>query len=321
MWKPSIKLCWLSSCSLGPDGWWKKLWLLQIPSKIKIFAWRAFKDILPTLAVLFKRDITGTACCSYCTDAVENVDHVLWSCVRIQSSWQTCPLFSVINALSPCSFMDRVVKVESLGGKNVVLQFIVAAWFAWNDRNLFVFGGKFQGRGDCWNRAAGFLFSYRGADVAVHNSHPMLVEKGCWVKPGPDIFKLNVDAAVVKGNDCFGMGIVIRDDSGMPVLAASVFELGCVSAEIAEAKAILEGFRMAAERNMFPLEIESDALNVVRLCRQEDFTRSDLDNVIQDIQELLFLHSSASIRFIPRDLNCMADTLAKNALRLNCSSV
>ncbi|KAL5790705.1 hypothetical protein ACOSQ2_005593 [Xanthoceras sorbifolium] len=40
------------------------------------------------------------------------------------------------------------------------------------------------GRGDCWNRAAGFLFSYRGAAVAVHNSHPMLVEKGCWVKPG-----------------------------------------------------------------------------------------------------------------------------------------
>ncbi|KAL5747668.1 hypothetical protein ACOSP7_024681 [Xanthoceras sorbifolium] len=49
--------------------------------------------------------------------------------------------FSVVTALSPCNFLDRVVK---LGGKDSVLQFIVAAWLAWNDRNQFVLVASFR---------------------------------------------------------------------------------------------------------------------------------------------------------------------------------
>lgn len=36
------------SCSIGPLGWWKRLWSLRLPSKVRIFCWKACRGILPT---------------------------------------------------------------------------------------------------------------------------------------------------------------------------------------------------------------------------------------------------------------------------------
>ena len=45
--------------SSGPTGQfvWAKLWNLHVPTKIKVFGWRACQDILPTRANLVKRKI------------------------------------------------------------------------------------------------------------------------------------------------------------------------------------------------------------------------------------------------------------------------
>ncbi|KAK0602120.1 hypothetical protein LWI29_030528 [Acer saccharum] len=46
-----------ASYSTGFHSWWKRLWLLNLPNKIKIFCWKACKEILPTKLLLFKRNI------------------------------------------------------------------------------------------------------------------------------------------------------------------------------------------------------------------------------------------------------------------------
>ena len=45
---------------------WRKLWHLHIPSKIKIFAWRACIDALPTMVNLHKRGIGTCDLCPSC---------------------------------------------------------------------------------------------------------------------------------------------------------------------------------------------------------------------------------------------------------------
>ncbi|TXG57539.1 hypothetical protein EZV62_015368 [Acer yangbiense] len=99
-------------------------------------------------------------------------------------------------------------------------------------------------------------------------------------------FKVNIDVALDLGRGRFGAGIVIRDNIGRILKAAALFFDGRVSADIAEAKAIYEGLLLAKKSGLHHLSIESDSLNVVRLCKGEITTRSDVFNVISDIQIL-----------------------------------
>lgn len=44
-------------------SFWKKLWKVRVPHKVKHFAWRAAKDILPTKANLVQRHVLGDGTC------------------------------------------------------------------------------------------------------------------------------------------------------------------------------------------------------------------------------------------------------------------
>jgi len=59
---------------------WKKLWSLHLPPKVKSFAWRACKDILPTKANLGKRKVEVDLLCDRCGMEPESTIHVLKSC-------------------------------------------------------------------------------------------------------------------------------------------------------------------------------------------------------------------------------------------------
>ncbi|KAL5792682.1 hypothetical protein ACOSP7_001276 [Xanthoceras sorbifolium] len=74
----------LSSFS-GPSPWWKKLWGLNLPSKIKILCWKASKGILSTKTLLWKRGIFPSYFCDCCGLEPESIDHALWGCSKVLS--------------------------------------------------------------------------------------------------------------------------------------------------------------------------------------------------------------------------------------------
>ena len=47
---------------------------------MKMFLWRALKNILPTEENLFKRRVLEDAICMFCNQEVESTRHVLWDC-------------------------------------------------------------------------------------------------------------------------------------------------------------------------------------------------------------------------------------------------
>ncbi|KAL5818508.1 hypothetical protein ACOSQ4_022350 [Xanthoceras sorbifolium] len=75
----------LASSFNGALKVWKHLWKLNDPNKIKVFAWRACKEILPTNLNLSKKGIPVSHLCSFCGLALESSDHALWGCSRLKS--------------------------------------------------------------------------------------------------------------------------------------------------------------------------------------------------------------------------------------------
>jgi hypothetical protein len=76
---------------------WKTLWKLQIPSKIKIFIWRALHVIIPLKCVMANRHIGNSSECSICKQGPEDIQHLLFMCPTAQDLWTQLGLQDVIS--------------------------------------------------------------------------------------------------------------------------------------------------------------------------------------------------------------------------------
>ncbi|KAL5843763.1 hypothetical protein ACOSQ4_009721 [Xanthoceras sorbifolium] len=99
---------------------------------------------------------------------------------------------------------------------------------------------------------------------------------------------MNVYAAINKSSGQIGIGVVVRNSFGNLVLAAGFSSLNVVDTTVAEAKAIMVGAQLAVSRGLLPLCIESDALNVVNLCKGFSSTRNDLGSNSSTVWVLAF---------------------------------
>ncbi|KAA3474875.1 reverse transcriptase [Gossypium australe] len=68
---------------------YKFLWALQIPTKIKIHIWRLFNNFLPHLCNLARRTLSVEIICPLCKKGPEDADHLMWSCEILQSIWKS----------------------------------------------------------------------------------------------------------------------------------------------------------------------------------------------------------------------------------------
>ncbi|KAL5798070.1 hypothetical protein ACOSQ2_002890 [Xanthoceras sorbifolium] len=319
--KSAYRLALKDSCYDSPSGsrapspWWKKLWTLQIPSKIKIFYWRACREALPTRGCLFKRGIGDSNLCPFCSRVPESVDHALWGCKASRSYWKECPFFSELNSLRSVDFFDRFVWVFSCCSLKQVLCFVVGSWFAWSDRNLRIHNVLPPPVSDLWSKALCFVDS-----SLLSIQVPLQVESANrsvprWSPPSAG-FKFNVDAASGK----FGVGIVARDQWGCLKSTATLIFLSFFSVAVAEARAVFEGFKLAVSSSLSPFFVESNSLEIVKLCGGFSSTRCEVDSIVQDIL-FHFGCFTDSLAFVSRNCNNVAHCLAKWALRSSSNSV
>jgi hypothetical protein len=66
------------SSALNPV--WKTLWKMQVPGKVKIFAWHALHGILPLKSIMVNRHIGTSGQCPICSLQEEDVMHLLFQC-------------------------------------------------------------------------------------------------------------------------------------------------------------------------------------------------------------------------------------------------
>uniref|UniRef100_A0A8R7PLG1 Reverse transcriptase zinc-binding domain-containing protein n=1 Tax=Triticum urartu TaxID=4572 RepID=A0A8R7PLG1_TRIUA len=127
-----------------PNPIWDILWKLKVPSKIKIFIWKALHGTVSGKAVLAARYIPVSLQCPVCSTGLEDICHLLFTCPRARCIWEALGLHDVIkNAL----IVDRSGSVvfeyilcnqnrqsPILGTLGLQESIVAACWYIWWQR-------------------------------------------------------------------------------------------------------------------------------------------------------------------------------------------
>ena len=119
---------------------------MQVPNKVKHFAWKACRDILATKENLWKRNITKDNLCESCGKAPKTICHIFWFCDRAKEVWLSSKLIMPFEISPSWKFIDAMWKLQKWSDEcpGLVERTIMVCWGIWKQRNEVKHGGVSQ---------------------------------------------------------------------------------------------------------------------------------------------------------------------------------
>lgn len=151
---------------------WRKLWRLNVPTKVHMFLWQACSNVLPTRENLHKRKVQVDPHCAICCQQPESVGHLLWECPLARNVWALCR-----GGIQKCtnSNCDFFLLFQALVEKLLVGELerrVVTTWAVWNVRNKYYFKKTQTHLEGILSEALGFLQEYQMLMAAQHTPKP-----------------------------------------------------------------------------------------------------------------------------------------------------
>ena len=128
-----------SSNAENQKKFWRWLWQLRMPNKIKNFVWRASNEALPTKMNLYHRHITESAICDLCGEFHEDSVHAIWSCKEVAGVWSSLEWFRQYAPVQPVNFRELLARFMQSNEDFKAEIFAIAGWLVWNRRNAIHF--------------------------------------------------------------------------------------------------------------------------------------------------------------------------------------
>ncbi|KAL3813976.1 hypothetical protein ACJIZ3_015244 [Penstemon smallii] len=291
---------------------WKWLWSIKLPNKIKIFLWRACRNLLPTRSNLVKRKIIDVDKCVICGSDTEDVIHCLLSCQLARQVW----------ALSGLSWRNYNWEGSDVRGWMLSLKSkmdakdfnlgVLLCWSIWHARNKLFFEGNVPDAMAIISFARIYLEELQQPNYSI--LAPVVETNRAenqWRPPDPQVIKLNFDASVNNVDGCCGIGVIARSNSGECVGWQSICIKQPLDPTAAEAKGALMAVEFALARNWNKVILEGDSSVVISAIRSELASRADYGSIIDDIREFASSFGLFQVRHIRREGNSVAHEIAK----------
>ncbi|XP_062089159.1 uncharacterized protein LOC133795722 [Humulus lupulus] len=261
---------------------WKVLWKVRVPPKVKDLIWRASTGCLPTNFQLRSRHVEVDPFCPLCQTERETIMHALVRCNRVWECWERLGLRLVRSESEIFASWLRDC-IAGLTDEQKAKVFMLC-WAVWRRRNDFVWRNSRSNTYGVLFLAESSLLAWGHAQDKEIAPLPNFLspEDGrlAWVKPPFGVLKINVDAAFFSEAATYSFAGIVRDHEGNLVEAFSV-------------------------------EVETDSLLVVQALRSSMSMASYFGVVIDDCKALWKDLVSVSICFVKRSANEAANALAK----------
>ena len=206
----------MPSSSESSKNEWNIIWSIALPKKIRIFIWRAAKNLLSSAENLWKRKIVQEPTCQLCKMGIENVCHALVDCKAAKKVWRLSLFYIDIQAAPGQDILSLLHGVKRMRSNADVDLFAAILWAMWNAKNQWLFKGKRENPQSVVAKAEAVMEAYKrvqpSADVS-HGKQQKVAQLG-WNPPQEGFVKINTDVATNSEKNLVGLGAVIRDETG-----------------------------------------------------------------------------------------------------------
>lgn len=302
------------SQSAHPDcSWWKILWKLRIPPKVRIFMWRASWDFIPSSFNLMHHHVPVSGICERCKFNYASTTHVLFFCFVLKSTWKDTPFWSCLKVLKCGSFTDIAIEISKKFKIDQVEGFAMLCWAVWKEtcNQSHLNGGSSINLNVGW--VPSLLEAYHSAsNVCVIRREDQNPQEQVWVLPVMNQWSLNVDTSFDTVKQKYSVGAVIRNSMGLIRGALTCVIRNHGSVTRAELLAIRQGMEFCLRIGLNDVHVFSDSSNAVdAISDSVDFGQNGV--IIKDIHCTFESNKFLSIQHIRRTANRMAHHLSRQA--------
>ncbi|XP_058741230.1 uncharacterized protein LOC131613590 [Vicia villosa] len=260
---------------------------------------------------LRKHHVSCAHNCPSCEDPHEDDWHVFFGCSEAISSGRAAGLYNISPRLH--SFEDAksvIIDICCKEDSHVAGRVAVTIEGLWRNRNDWLWNNEKE---DATKLGWIALHKWQEWFYAQHirpsdGNNRELVH---WTPPPSGSFKCNVDAGFNRQLGTSKRGWCLRDDHGDFVVAGTAWDGGSLSILETEALALKEAIQGVSSLHIDHVLFESDSQVVVYSLRSKLSGNSEFNLIISSIKLLLLDFPNFKIKFVKRQANLVAHTLAK----------
>ena len=251
--------------------------------------------------------------------AEETIYHALRHCPKAIECWKQFQFEWDVELSNSNGNADWFTKMLSNLEQNALQHFAVAAWTILSDRNAEIHGENQKPVPMLVSSVRQYVSEYTQAQQRIYD--PMSRPSQKWKPLRPGFVKVNFDGALDRRTNTGGIGIVIRNEKGL-IMGAKAAKSHCFNEPfLAEAKAALSALIFAFEMGFQKIEVEGDALSIIKQFKDMSTNYSIIGNIIEEARVRAGFFNSCFFTHTGREGNRVADTLAKLGLTVDCDMI
>ncbi|CAL1352559.1 unnamed protein product [Linum trigynum] len=297
---------------------WKVLWNLPIPPKLKVFLWRVVRGFLPMRQILQGKSLSDTSTCPVCSAAVETISHCFFDCRVARGIWTLAGKEHVRAAMAVVSndmawynlfFNMQLSKVD-------MAEVVFLVWRVWKGRCWTTYDNIQYLPGPLFRQFTIQVAEWKEATAGSSAQPPSLRVPRC-TAPSPNCppggLLIRFDGATKKGVGG-SIGFVGFNGDRAVVCAYGKYYEGISDPFLLELLALRDAMVWSLHCGYSSVCFCGDSQLVVRRAMEDDVYHDLGGAVLEEVRVLKASFAFVSVVFAPRSTNRAAHRVARTAL-------